>query len=190
MIRRSWYGPTGTFRVASIIPGRGGLLDAEADALVNTVNTVGIMGKGIALVFKKRFPANFDAYKRACDRHEVQIGRMFVTENKDPSREPATEQTELWPRVTEVRPKWIINFPTKRHWRTNTQLAWVEDGLNDLVRVIEEKNIKSIAIPALGCGNGGLDWQDVRPLIVTTIARIEELTAMIYEPMTEYNNVS
>ena len=170
--------------MASIRAGEGSLLDTEVDALVNTVNTVGIMGKGIALVFKKRFPANFDAYKRACDRGEVQISRMFVTENKDPSHEPGTEQRELWSCLTEARPKWIINFPTKRHWRTNTRLEWVETGLHDLVRVIEEKEIKSIAIPALGCGNGGLNWQEVRPLIVKTIEKIEDLTAMIYEPIT------
>lgn len=150
--------------MASIRRGNGNLLDADVEAVVNTVNTVGIMGKGIALMFKQRFPHNFDSYVRACSRKEVQIGRMFVTVND------------------EFFPKWIINFPTKRHWRTKTQLAWVVDGLQDLARVIEDKRIQSIAIPALGCGNGGLDWREVRPLIVGTLNRFNELDAMIYEP--------
>ena len=127
---------------------QGNLLEADVDAVVNTVNTVGIMGKGIALMFKEQFPRNFEAYARACDAGEVRIGKMFVTENK-----------ELF------GPRWIINFPTKTHWRVKTKIEWVEDGLKDLVRVIREKEIQSIAIPPLGCGNGGLDWSDVRPLI-------------------------
>ena len=159
------YDLIGTSSMASIRRGDGNLLDAEVDALVNTVNTVGVMGKGIALLFKKRFPNNFDSYVRACTRNEVRVGRMFVTKND------------------EFFPKWIINFPTKRHWRAKTQLQWVEDGLHDLARVIEVRAIKSIAIPALGCGEGGLDWEQVRPLIVATLARFNELDAVIYDPI-------
>ena len=155
--------------MASIESGGGSLLEAEVDALVNTVNTVGIMGKGIALMFKERFPLNYEAYVLACRHHEVRIGKMFVTAND-----------EL------IGPKWIVNFPTKRHWRTKTQLEWIELGLQDLVRVIATKRIQSIAIPALGCGNGGLDWQEVRPLIVAKLESVRELQAMIYEPVAKY----
>ncbi|MEM7601803.1 MAG: macro domain-containing protein, partial [Verrucomicrobiota bacterium] len=127
----------------------GNLLDADVEAVVNTVNTVGVMGKGIALMFKEKFPANFDAYAKASKDKAVRVGQMFVTEN-----------------MQLMGPRWIINFPTKQHWRGNTKIEWIEQGLEDLVRVISENEIKSIAIPPLGCGNGGMDWGDVRPLIV------------------------
>ncbi|MFP1631532.1 macro domain-containing protein [Zhengella sp. ZM62] len=152
---------------------QGNLLEADVDAVVNTVNTVGIMGKGIALMFKEQFPRNFEAYARACDAGEVRIGKMFVTENK-----------ELF------GPRWIINFPTKTHWRVKTKIEWVEDGLKDLVRVIREKKIHSIAIPPLGCGNGGLDWGDVRPLIEVALAELDGVNAIVYEPTSKYQNVA
>ena len=152
---------------------QGNLLEAKVDAVVNTVNTVGIMGKGIALMFKERFPANFHAYVRACKSGELGIGRMFVTRNE-----------ELF------RPTWIINFPTKTEWRPNSRLEWIELGLKDLVRTIEEKRIRSIAVPPLGCGNGGLDWSEVRPLIQDALGRIDDLEAVIYEPTREYQNVA
>lgn len=151
----------------------GNLLEAEVDAVVNTVNTVGIMGKGIALMFKEHFPRNFEAYARACEADEVRVGKMFVTENK-----------ELF------GPRWIINFPTKTHWRVKTQIEWVEEGLKDLVRVIREKNIRSIAIPPLGCGNGGLNWQDVRPLIEAALGELDGVDAIVYEPTAKYQNVA
>ncbi len=134
---------------------QGNLLEANVEAVVNTVNTVGIMGKGIALMFKDKFPANFAAYARACERKDIRIGTMFVTENR-----------QLFGQ------KWIINFPTKIHWRTRTKIEWIEEGLEDLVRVIADKNIRSIAVPPLGCGNGGLDWGDVRPLIVDALGDV------------------
>ena len=152
---------------------QGNLLEADVEAVVNTVNTKGIMGKGIALMFKERFPGNFEAYARACKNEEVRIGKMLVTESK-----------ELF------GPKWIINFPTKTHWRVKTRLEWVEHGLRDLVRVINEKKIRSIAVPPLGCGNGGLDWSDVRPLIAGALASIEGLDTILYEPTTKYQNVA
>lgn len=152
---------------------KGNLLEADVDAVVNTVNTVGIMGKGIALMFKEQFPRNFEAYARACDAGEVRIGKMFVTENQ-----------ELF------GPRWIINFPTKTHWRVKTKIEWVEDGLKDLVRVIREKDIHSIAIPPLGCGNGGLDWHDVRPLIETALEELDDVDAIVYEPTSKYQNVA
>ena len=152
---------------------QGNLLEADVQAVVNTVNTVGIMGRGIALMFKERFPDNFEAYVRACSAGGVQVGRMFVTEN-----------TEF------LGPQWIINFPTKTHWRVKTRIEWIEEGLKDLVRTIRDRNIHSIAIPPLGCGNGGLDWQDVRPAIVSALEEVEGLDAVVYEPTSEYQNVA
>ena len=119
---------------------QGNLLESKVEALVNTVNTVGVMGKGIALMFKESFPANFLAYEDACKCKNVKIGRMFVTENR------AFEG-----------PHWIINFPTKKHWRQPSKLEWIIEGLQDLRRVIQEHQIRSIALPPLGSGNGGLE---------------------------------
>lgn len=152
---------------------QGNLLDAEVDAVVNTVNTVGIMGKGIALMFKERFPTNFDAYALACKNNQVRIGTMFITESQD-----------------FFGPRWIINFPTKTDWRVRTRLSWIKEGMQDLVRVIRENNIRSIAIPPLGCGNGGLDWQDVKPVIVSALEGVEDLNAIVYEPTRKYQNVA
>lgn len=151
---------------------QGNLLDADVEALVNTVNTVGIMGKGIALMFKERFPRNFELYALACDNQEVKVGRMFVTESK-----------ELF------GPKWIINFPTKMHWRSNTRIEWIKEGLEDLVDVINEKKIRSLALPPLGCGNGGLNWSDVKPIIVKALADVDA-RIVIYEPTPKYLNVA
>lgn len=126
----------------------GNLLKADVDALVNTVNTVGVMGRGIALQFKKAFPANFKVYEKACKRGEVALGSMFVFDHG-----------QL------MTPRWIINFPTKGHWRSNSRMADIDTGLDDLVAVIMARGITSIALPPLGCGNGGLDWGEVEPLI-------------------------
>jgi O-acetyl-ADP-ribose deacetylase (regulator of RNase III) len=152
---------------------RGDLLEAKAEALVNTVNTVGVMGKGVALMFKEAFPENFKAYEAACKKKEVKIGRVFVTE-----------------RNALIGPKWIINFPTKEHWRGNSKLEWIEAGLEDLTRVIVDKKIRSIAIPPLGSGNGGLNWADVRPKIEVALAALTDVSVLIYEPTDEYQNVS
>ena len=156
---------------------QGNLLDAEADALVNTVNTVGIMGKGIALMFKEAFPENFRLYAAACKRDEVQVGRMFVTER------PALAGSG-------VGPRWIINFPTKRHWRDRTRLEWVQAGLEDLTRVLQEKEIRSVALPPLGCGNGGLEWSAVRPLIEQALGGLPSVKVLVYEPTPRYQNVA
>lgn len=119
---------------------QGNLLEANTDALVNTVNTVGVMGKEIALMFKDRFTLNYRLYATACKAKEVQVGRMFVTE------------------VNELNgPRWIVNFPTKQHWRSPSRMEWVTEGLQDLRRFLIENNVKSIAIPPLGSGNGGLN---------------------------------
>lgn len=151
----------------------GNLLEAKADALVNTVNTVGIMGKGIALMFREAFEENFRAYTAACKQGEVRTGYMFVTE-----------------RSAVLGPRWIINFPTKRDWRTKTRLSWVVDGLADLRRVIADNGIRSIALPPLGCGNGGLDWAEVRPKIEEALGDLDGVDIQVYEPTREYQNVA
>lgn len=151
---------------------QGNLLDSNVEALVNTVNTVGVMGKGIALMFKERFPENFREYAAACQAGEVQLGKMFVTENDDL-----------------VGPKWVVNFPTKEHWRSSTKLEWIERGMKDLIRVVEDKGIRSIAVPPLGCGNGGLDWRDVKPVIEAALSEVKGLETRVYEPTVRYQNV-
>jgi O-acetyl-ADP-ribose deacetylase (regulator of RNase III) len=148
------------------------LIDADVEALVNTVNEVGVMGKGIALMFKEEFPENARLYEAACKAGEVKVGRMFVTRN------PA----EL------VGPRWIINFPTKKHWRHPSRLAWIRDGMRDLIRVIEEHDIRSIALPPLGCGNGGLEWSQVRWEIETALDEVPNVEAIVYEPTDVYQN--
>lgn len=152
---------------------RGNLLEAKAEALVNTVNTVGVMGKGVALMFKEAYPENFKEYEAACKNKEVKVGHMFVTE-----------------RQALIGPKWIINFPTKQHWRGDSKMEWIEAGLEDLKRVIAEKKIRSIAIPPLGSGNGGLNWPDVRPKIEAALGGLNDVNVIIYEPTDQYQNVS
>ncbi|MDX2065646.1 MAG: macro domain-containing protein [Fimbriimonadaceae bacterium] len=142
----------------------GNLLRAEVEALVNTVNTVGVMGKGVALQFKQAFPENFRTYAKACKSGEVRIGRMFVT------------------RTGSFMPRLIINFPTKTHWQGNSKLEHIETGLADLVRVVRDERIRSIAIPALGCGLGGLRWEDVFPLIQTAFATMPDVEVHVYPP--------
>ena len=151
----------------------GNLLDARVEALVNTVNTVGVMGKGIALMFKDAFPENFRDYEAACKRKEVSVGKMFVTERHDL-----------------VGPKWIINFPTKKHWLHPSRMEWITAGLDDLQRVILDKGIHSIALPPLGSGNGGLKWQEVRPLIEAALGSLSGVNIIVYEPTSRYQNVS
>ncbi len=143
----------------------GDLLKCEADALVNTVNCVGVMGRGIALQFKNAFPENFKTYAVACKREAVQPGRMFIFETG-----------QLTP------PRFIINFPTKRHWRGKSRIEDIEAGLVDLVRVIREKGIRSIAIPPLGSGLGGLDWSEVRPRIEQALGQLEDVRVLVFEP--------
>lgn len=152
---------------------QGNLLDAKVEALVNTVNTVGVMGKGIALMFKEAFPANFRAYEDACKRKQVKIGHMFVIENR------AFEG-----------PRWIINFPTKKHWRQPSKLEWITEGLQDLRRVIQEDEIRSVALPPLGAGNGQLNWREVRAEIERVLGDLQDVEIVIYEPTEKYQNVA
>lgn len=145
---------------------KGDLLTSKVDALVNTVNIVGVMGKGIALHFKNMFPHNFSVYADACRRHEMKIGKMLVVEDYTP---------ELGKRL-------IINFPTKSHWRYPSKYEYIELGLKDLKRIIQEFNITSIAIPPLGCGNGGLDWSVVRQMIEDELSVLDGVNIIVYEP--------
>ncbi len=143
----------------------GDILTAEAEALVNTVNCVGVMGRGIALQFKREFPGNFKAYAAACKRGEVVPGRMFVYDRRQLTG-----------------PRYIINFPTKRHWRGKSRIGDLESGLAALADEIQARGIRSIAIPPLGSGLGGLDWTEVRPLIEQTMAALPEVDVLIFEP--------
>lgn len=152
---------------------QGNLLEADTQAVVNTVNTVGVMGKGIALMFKEAFRGNFEAYADACKKNNVQVGCMFVTEND-----------EL------TGPRWIINFPTKKHWRHPTKIEWIEEGLADLKNTIIDKKIQSVAIPPLGCGNGGLEWFKVRSLIEAELSDLKNVEIITYEPTSKYQNVA
>lgn len=152
---------------------KGNLLAADVEAVVNSVNTVGVMGKGIALMFKEAFPKNFEEYKAACDGGEVEVGRVFVTESG-----------KL------MGPKWIINFPTKKHWRQPTKMEWITEGLKDLRRVVVENDIHSLAVPPLGCGNGGLDWRNVHPAIEDALGSLSGVEVIVYEPTPKYQNVA
>ena len=143
----------------------GDILVEDADALVNTVNCVGVMGRGIALQFKRAFPDNFKAYVRACKQGEVRPGRVFVFETG---------------RLTS--PHYIINFPTKRHWRGNSRIEDIDAGLEDLASVIRERAIQSIAVPPLGSGLGGLEWSDVRPRIEKALRGFNDLDVVVFEP--------
>lgn len=150
-----------------IIEQGGNLLQAEAQALVNTVNTVGVMGKGIALQFKRAFPENYKAYRKACEQGEVQLGKMFVWNAGS---------------LLDTEPNFIVNFPTKKHWRSRSRITDIEEGLDDLVRVINELNIKSVAVPPLGCGQGGLEWSDVKPLIEKALGRLYDVEVLLFPP--------
>lgn len=148
-----------------IIIKRGNLLQDEAEALVNTVNCVGVMGKGIALQFKQAFPEVFSKYEMACRRDEVQPGKMHVVDTK-----------------LLFYPKYVINFPTKRHWKNNSLMKDIESGLVDLIRVIKNLDIKSIAVPPLGCGNGNLKWSEVLPKIEAAFEQLPDVKVYLYEP--------
>ena len=143
----------------------GNIIQADCQAIINTVNTVGVMGKGIALAFKKSFPANYKAYRKAYEAGDLATGKMFVHH------------------TGQLTPQIIINFPTKKHWRDRSELEYVEAGLIDLMKVIKDLEIKSIAIPPLGCGNGGLKWATVQPLIEEKLSALaRSVDIIIYKP--------
>jgi len=143
----------------------GNLLTEDAEALVNTVNCVGVMGKGIALQFKEAFPANYTEYKKACDKGLVMPGSMFTVKVGDL-----------------INPRYIINFPTKKHWKGNSNIEDIDSGLMALREEVKRLGITSIAIPPLGCGYGGLNWDDVRPRINNAFANSPEINVILYAP--------
>jgi O-acetyl-ADP-ribose deacetylase (regulator of RNase III) len=143
---------------------QGNLLKEEAESLVNTVNCVGVMGKGIALQFKQAFPENFRQYEKACRAGEVRPGRMFTV-----------HISNLF------YPKYIINFPTKRHWKDKSKIEDIKSGLVALAKEVQQLSITSIAIPPLGCGNGGLDWAEVKLLIKSAFAQLPDVQVVIFE---------
>ncbi len=143
----------------------GNLLEAQTEALVNTVNCVGVMGKGIALRFKQAFPDNFKDYVNACEKGKVRIGKMFVHSTH-----------RMFP------PQYIINFPTKRHWKAKSRIEDIEQGLEDLVKVIKEMGIESIAVPALGSGLGGLNWEEVKSRIKVAFKGVQDVDVLLYDP--------
>lgn len=143
----------------------GNILDSNAQALVNTVNTMGVMGKGIALQFKKAYPNNYKAYEKASKNEEVKVGKMFVTLDSN----------------TTTGERIIINFPTKTNWRKPSEYIYIENGLDNLIEVINNKQIKSIALPPLGAGNGGLNWEKVKKLIEQKLGHLN-IDIYVYEP--------
>lgn len=143
----------------------GNIFDEPADGLVNPVNCVGVMGRGLAAQFKKLYPQNFNDYAQACKDKLVQPGKMFVVKVSDLAN-----------------PRYIINFPTKRHWQENSRIEDIELGLSVLAETVEQCQLKSIAIPPLGCGLGGLNWQDVRPLIEQFSQRVNATHVIVFEP--------
>ena len=144
----------------------GNIFESNAQAIVNTVNCVGIMGAGLALQFKKIYPANFAAYQKACRNGQVRPGRSFVFTNRS------------------TPPEYIINFPTKRHWRDSSRIEDIEAGLKDLIGIIRANNIRSIAIPPLGAGLGGLEWERVKALIQASLKGLNDVDITVYEPKT------
>lgn len=142
---------------------QGNIFDEVVEAIVNPVNCVGVMGKGLALQFKQRYPENFRVYKWACENQQLTIGKILIIQ-------------------TPGMPRYIINFPTKNHWKQNSKIEDIELGLDALVREIQKLEITSIAIPALGCRNGGLQWSIVKPLIVSAFHQLPNIKVIIFEP--------
>lgn len=143
----------------------GDLLSANTEALVNTVNTVGVMGKGIALQFKENFPSNYHEYIKACKNKELVIGKLLVVKDRNINREHI-----------------IINFPTKKDWKYKSKIEYIDKGLQELAKTIQQMDIKSIAIPPLGCGNGGLDWEDIEPLMEKYLSPLQNVDILIFKP--------
>jgi O-acetyl-ADP-ribose deacetylase (regulator of RNase III) len=148
----------------NIIAAQQNLLSADVEALVNTVNCVGAAGKGIAVQFREKFPDNYLFYRDACRKKQVKLGKMLVFQTQ-----------------TGTNPKFIINFPTKWHFQEKSSISSIIAGLEDMVAQVEIYNIRSLALPALGCGYGGLDWRDVYPLVSKALSMLPA-TFYIFEP--------
>ncbi|MFV1922898.1 MAG: macro domain-containing protein [Methylotenera sp.] len=146
------------------------LFETDAEAIVNTVNCVGVMGKGVALEFKTRWPENFKAYKKLCMNKQLRPGNVFVFDTDD-----------LFAHSNKAQ-RYLINFPTKDHWRSKSKLSYIEQGLDDLITQLDCLKIKSVALPPLGCGNGGLDWSEVKSLLERKFSNIHNIDFHIYGP--------
>lgn len=144
------------------------MFDEPTEAIVNTVNCVGVMGKGVALEFKRRWPENFKAYKRVCADKALPPGEMFIFDNDG--------------FLDSEKHRFLINFPTKQHWRSKSKIDYVKDGLVDFVEQVRRLGIKSVTLPPLGCGNGGLEWSDVRPLIEEAVSTLPDVHFVIFGP--------
>ena len=142
------------------------IFNSRTETLVNTINCVGIMGKGLAKEFKKHFPEMFEDYKKRCENNEIKPGHPY-----------------FWPNVSGG--KSIINFPSKNHWRDNSQLEWIETGLKDFSDKHHIWDVKSVAFPALGCNNGGLDWDVVKPMMIFYLEKLGDIDIEIYPPSTK-----
>lgn len=150
----------------------GNIFDSSAEAIVNPVNIQGVMGKGLAKELKDRYPENFSAYRAECAANRMMMGRVF-----------ATRTIELVScNQHQGAAKWIVNFPTKKDWRKPSQLDWIHTGLQDLHQFVVIKSISSIAIPALGCGLGGLKWKIVEPMIIAAFEQLDDVRVEIYQP--------
>ncbi len=169
-----------TMSNTNIIEKTGDILNEDTQAWVNAVNCVGVMGRGVALAFKNKHQENFKEYAKACAKGEVKPGKIFRFQFK-----PTSHQMECFDKGNNMLNgsngefRYIYNFPTKQHWRQKSQLTYIKDGLADLKRTIEQDEIRSIAIPALGCGLGGLDWNEVRPLITEYLNGIDHLDYLV-----------
>ena len=151
----------------------GNIMNSEDDAIVNPVNCVGVMGAGLALQFKNQYPGNFAMYQQVCKNDFLVPGKMFIYE-----------------RDGYDRPYYIINFPTKQHWKDKSSMGMLEIGLLNLVIAIESRWIESISVPALGCGLGGLDYKDVKPVLCKHLSFVlDKCKVTIYEPHTKSRNV-
>ncbi|MFW5432745.1 MAG: macro domain-containing protein [Methylophilaceae bacterium] len=149
---------------------KGNLFETDAEAIVNTVNCVGVMGKGVALEFKNRWPNNFKAYKKLCQSKSLRPGKSFIFDTGDLFGDARKPQ------------RYLINFPTKDHWRSKSKFSYIEQGLDDLLVQLENLDIQSVALPPLGCGNGGLDWSEVRLFLEEKLSKIPTTNFYIYGP--------
>ena len=140
---------------------KGNIFLSNDEALINPVNIVGVMGKGLALQFKEKYPLNFKLYQNACKKHKIQIGKTFTTRENN---------------------KIIINFPTKKHWRNPSKIEYIDSGLDSLILILQQNNIKSVSIPPIGCGCGGLNWNDVKQLLIQKLSILDNVIINIYEP--------
>lgn len=140
---------------------KGNIFLSNDEALINPVNIIGVMGKGLALQFKEKYPLNFKLYQNACKKHKVQIGKMFTTRENN---------------------KIIINFPTKKHWRNPSKIKYINSGLDSLILILQQYNIKSVSIPPIGCGYGRLNWIDIKQLLINKLSILDNVIINIYEP--------